>query len=814
MNNTIKNAIKIDKLNHGSVHTHSIESEKDSLATEEAIVKKAKECDFEYIALTNHRNMFNHKKFLTLCEENDVKGILGCEFGFTYNVEELFDTKEDYIQFLSEYGKNENSFSMDIINAHYLALAKNMTGYNNMSKACSESQNNIHKKTAKAEEEPSLNFEIANKYFTDGNIITTSACMAGIINSIFDYNRRTLKAIHKVEAKREGYLNPDSEEYLSEKSKLNNLMNAKNVLKNSEKEAKVKLKTIQKDIKSLEKRIVKSDAMEDVLENSKITSEIETLRKEEKKQEEILKKVEVETPIYIDKIKEQRKVVSSNESSAKKHREYSEEIEEISKNLVSNEMLEVIAKKALIKFQTLVGKENFYVELQHHRIPEELPLMKKSISLAKELNIPIIATNDAHMVNGSEEEIRARQVFTSLRFNTFKELTNGDKELYLKTDDEMIDILSEEYDEDTIIEAFKNLTILGNQCEQIKFEFTEHFPKYCKDGEDSAVLLKEKAYNGIPTHFPNISSFTEEYKERLEYELDVMCSMGYADYHLIVADFLEVGRKLGKLSDRNVEILKEKMAMMSLDEMMNFIETHMTEIGISIGPGRGSAVGSLVCYLLGISSLDPVKYNLLFERFLNRERVSMPDIDSDFSPNIRDIVIEYCKKRYGYDAFCLISTENKLQVKGAIRAAARIYGSEMSLKLADSSINYYKLGDEICKNVPEELNIKFNSQLEETNQTLFEYLVDLYAGNDEAIRIIKDAALIENGIQTRGIHAAGGVITDGKPINEYVPLIKTKEGLMACQCEKEEVEERGLLKMDFLGLNNLKIITDCMRLVK
>lgn len=796
--------------NHGWVHVHSRQSEKDSLSIEKNIVKKAKECEVEFVTLTNHRNMFAHKTFLESCKEEGVKGIVGCEFGFTFNVKELFDSIEEYSDLLKKYNQNPISFDMNIVNAHFLTLAKNNEGYMNLSKACSESQNNMNQRTAKSEEEASLNFEIAEKYLSDGNVITTTACMGGVINAIFDYNRHILKSISKLEKKMEGYLNPDSQEYLSPKNALLKLENNKNILKNASKEAESKLKKLNKEIKALEKRLVKSDDMNDIMENSKIQSQIEILKSDVRKQEDIQKKNEIELPIYIDKIKNQKKIISANESSAQKYRDCSKEIDKLKKELIPDDLLFEIAKKAMLKFQSLVGKENFYVELQHHRIPEETVLMNKTVKLAKELNIPLIATNDAHMINGSEDDIRARQIFTSLRFNRFKPLTEGDKELYLKTDEEMISILSEEYSTDIIDKAFDNLTELGNKCEQVEFNFTSHYPKFCENAEEE---LRKKAYQNIPFRFPNTSEFTDVYKKRLEEELDVMCSMGYADYHLIVADFLELGRKLAKLSDRNIQILKEKMSAMSLDEMLKFIDSHMTEIGISIGPGRGSAVGSLVCYLLGISSLDPIKLNLLFERFLNKERVSMPDIDSDFSPEIREIVLEYVKKKYGYDCFCLIATENTLGVKNAIRGAARIYGSERYPDEKDCNTIFYSLGDEICKNVVEGVGIHFSTYLEDKNKTLYEYLIDLYQGNDDAVQIIKDASLIENGLDTRGVHAAGGVITDGVPINEYVPLIRTKEGFLACQCDKEEVEERGLLKMDFLGLNNLKIITDCMRLI-
>ena len=324
----------------------------------------------------------------------------------------------------------------------------------------------------------------------------------------------------------------------------------------------------------------------------------------------------------------------------------------------------------------------------------------------------------------------------------------------------------------------------------------EHYPKFSVN-EDSNALLRQMCYKNIEWRFPNKRGWTKEYADRLEYELNTIIQMGFADYHLIVADFLRYGRVLGKIDFENPpkEYIENPYDIEALEKATQ------NKIGVGVGPGRGSAVGSLVCYLLGITSLDPIKHKLLFERFLNPERVTMPDIDSDFRPDIRGKVLDYVKHKYGEKAVCCIMTSGTQQARAAIRNTARVF----ALQYEDDADKWNALGDTIARAVPDELNIKLaDCGLEEK-----------FADNANAMRIIHDAYLIEGVLNSIGMHAAGVIIADNGNVADYIPLMYIPgKGEYASQADKDHVEGQGLLKMDFLGLTNLSIINDTVQLVR
>ena len=271
-----------------------------------------------------------------------------------------------------------------------------------------------------------------------------------------------------------------------------------------------------------------------------------------------------------------------------------------------------------------------------------MPIIAK---IAKDTNLPVIAANDAHMVSNTADEVKARQLIRSLRFNKWEELFTGDDQLYLKTDKELADSLCKILDVEIVEKAINNIKTVADQC-NVVFENGKHYPKFKSDidGENAEMRLRRLATEGIEWRFPNKEGWTEKYAERMEYELGVITKLGFCDYLCIVEDFLKYGRLLGKIDLNDERYLADPYNIELLKELAK------DNVGLGIGPGRGSAVGSLVCYLIGITGIDPMKYNLLFERFLNVERVSMPDIDSDFKTDIRDKVLDYGKHVYGEDA--------------------------------------------------------------------------------------------------------------------------------------------------------------------
>ncbi len=301
-----------------------------------------------------------------------------------------------------------------------------------------------------------------------------------------------------------------------------------------------------------------------------------------------------------------------------------------------------------------------------------------------------------------------------------------------------------------------------------------HYPKYpLPEGTTAGEYLRKLAEDGIPQRYSN-SEWTKAHRERLEYELKIIHEMGFDDYHLIVQDFLNYAREKAK--------------------------DPKTGIGVGVGPGRGSAVGSLVCYLIGITDVDPIKHDLLFERYLNPERVTMPDIDSDFAKFVRPSAFEYVKNLFGERNVCIIETDARQPPKAAIKAVGRVYGDKDYNEAAEKMASFITMKD----------NKSFSTV--DNGKTLKERLLEKFT-DAVSVDIINMAELIEGSLINYGTHAAGVVIADNGDISEYVPLKRNKDGdKWACQCSKEEVEgNAGLLKFDFLGLINLDIENNCLR---
>ena len=415
------------------------------------------------------------------------------------------------------------------------------------------------------------------------------------------------------------------------------------------------------------------------------------------------------------------------------------------------------AKKAALEYQEIFP-ERFYLELQNHDIVEEKKahiILKK---LSKELNIPLVATNDCHYC--MEGDSNAHDALFCL--GTGKDIhdTNRMKyepgKFYVKSADEMYEIFKD------VPEALENTLAIAEQCDIEIPLGNYHLPAYpLPDKEENPDKYLEKLCDiGLNKRYKNIS---KKIQDRLQYELSVIKKMGYAGYFLITQDFVNYAIKNN----------------------------------IPVGPGRGSAAGSIVAYCTGITNIDPLKYNLLFERFLNPERVTMPDIDIDFCIEGREQVIQYIKKKYGYDSVAQIITFGTMKAKSVVRDVGRVLG-----------ISYAEV-DKIAKLVPNELNItldrafKLNPELREishqspTHKNLIDY-----------------SKILEGCHRHASTHAAGVVIAPG-PLTDYVPLFKnTSSGDVATQADMNGLEDLGLLKLDFLGLRNLTVINKAIELIK
>ncbi len=414
------------------------------------------------------------------------------------------------------------------------------------------------------------------------------------------------------------------------------------------------------------------------------------------------------------------------------------------------------AKKIAQRYIEVFGRENYYIEIQNHGLADQKRILPELIRLAKELNVGLAATNDAHYILKSDAKYQ--DVLMCIQMEKTVDDPNRMKfeteEFYMKSPEEMQELFS------YVPEALKNTEKIAQMC-NVDFDFnTRHLPAYdVPDGKTATQYLRELCEQGLQKRYPEV---TEELRQRLDYELGVINSMGFVDYFLIVWDFI------------------------------HFARSH----GVMVGPGRGSAAGSIVSYCLEITSIDPIQYTLIFERFLNPERVSMPDIDIDFAPEGRQKIIDYVVEKYGADNVAQIVTFGTMKAKLAIRDVGRT----LNMSYADV--------DRVAKMIPNELNITLERALQVSNELKTAY------ENDMKIRELIDTSKALEGLPRHtSTHAAGVVITS-EPLVNYLPLTVNKDNFPATQFTKDTVENLGLLKMDFLGLRNLTVIENAIKIIK
>ena len=409
------------------------------------------------------------------------------------------------------------------------------------------------------------------------------------------------------------------------------------------------------------------------------------------------------------------------------------------------------------EMQDIFGEKNFYVEIMDHGIREEKIVMPRLISLAREMDVPLVATNDCHYLE--EKDADAQEVLLCIQ--TGKTLDDANRmrmdtrQLYVKSEDEMRTLFA------ACPDAVDRTQEIADRC-NVEFEFgvtrLPHYP--VPEGETALSMLTRLTHEGLRERYPDAKEDDEPW-QRLNYELNVISSMGYVDYFLIVWDFIRYAKSQG----------------------------------IMVGPGRGSGAGSIVAYSLGITMLDPLKYQLLFERFLNPERVTMPDIDVDFCYERRQEVIDYVARKYGADHVSQIITFGTLQAKGCIRDVGRVLGMS------------YQDTDAVAKAIPFDLGMTLEKAL-----TLSPLLKTMYDEQPEVHRLIDTAMTLEGMPRHASTHAAGVLIT-GKPVMEYVPLQRNDE-VITTQYPMGTIERLGLLKMDFLGLRTLTVIRDTLDMLR
>lgn len=413
------------------------------------------------------------------------------------------------------------------------------------------------------------------------------------------------------------------------------------------------------------------------------------------------------------------------------------------------------AKKLIAQYSSLYGKENFFLEIQNHGIADQRRVNAFLIPYAQEAGIGLVATNDVHYIE--KKDAKYQDLLMCIQTN--RKVAETDRmafetdEFYLKSEEEMNALFGQ------VPGALSNTQKIADMCD-LEFEFgVLKLPKFAvPNSGDAFDYLKSLCYEGLHKRYGEKAN---EVKERLDFELEVIRNMGYVDYFLIVWDFIKFAK------DRK----------------------------IPVGPGRGSAAGSVVSYCLNITNIDPIRFGLIFERFLNPERISMPDIDIDFCNEDRQQVIDYVVEKYGRDCVSQIITFNKMKAKNAIRDVGRV----LDISYSDT--------DAIAKMIPFDLHMTIDKALK-----LNPELKAKYDGDATVHELIDDAMALEGLIRNAGTHAAGVVISQ-KPLTEYVPLQKNDDVLIT-QFPKDTVEELGLLKMDFLGLRNLGIIKDALNIIQ
>ena len=412
------------------------------------------------------------------------------------------------------------------------------------------------------------------------------------------------------------------------------------------------------------------------------------------------------------------------------------------------------AKKMAERYRSIFGPDNFFIEIQDHGIPEQRQVLPGLVRLARELDIPLVATNDCHYLESGDAD--AQEVLMCVQ--TGKTLSDETRmrmktdQIYVKSEEEMRQLFP------NFPDAIENTQRIARRCD-VSFDFSKtHLPTFpLPEGEPDAFTYLEKLCgDGLSKLY---SPDRADARERLQYELDVIRSMGYVDYFLIVWDFIRYAK----------------------------------ENGIGVGPGRGSGAGSIVAYSLGITAVDPIRYGLLFERFLNPERISMPDIDVDFDYERRGEVIAYVRNRYGSDHVAQIITFGTMAARAVIRDVGRVM--DMS----------FQQTDQIAKLVPFELNMTLERAL-----SLSAELRRLYEGDENVKRVIDTARKLEGMPRNASTHAAGVLITSS-PVSDYVPL-QTNDDVVTTQFPMGTLEALGLLKMDFLGLRTLNVINDSIKM--
>lgn len=815
---------------YGSTHTH-FEDQYDTANDLTEMVLNFVKLGAKKVALTGHGSMFAYEDLKETVAKLKKKDKIPQDFEIVPGVEVYYTDKSK----------------------HMVLVAKNYEGYKDLCKVISDAQmNSKPTKTSLEENEyitPLVTYENLQSNIRKGNVYATSACVGGV----FCYDLALEE--HNLEEKIVKEMRKAGNKYAQDRAKFNEdeieearafveeyALKDKDI--NFKAPTKAEREKLNKAIKKATEAATKLTDEEALKENANLLNSLVGELKELDAREKRNAEYKLQKNLVADKLKNKKNLIKKYETFLENSSSEPEAVIKARQALedykaTENERWEE-AKREYKRLEDIFGKENFYFELQNHGLSFEEVGFNNIVKLAYEVGNPhFIASNDIHIgdVKGSDtwqSSLLKRKVEKFLRFKSVDADREDDEEYGIKTDDELrevlLKIIKPYTDKDGVVHTPEEIIdgAIGNiknaliECSvefpKISIDGINHFPKFC---DDEKQMFDDEVEKGVLRRFPN--GLPEGYRERLDYEKDIIKSMGYAGYHLIVNDYLAYGKLLGYL--RTPEEIEE--APLTIEELNKYIdEKHIPRIGIGIGPGRGSAAGSLACYCLGITDLDPMPYGLLFERFLNPSRKSMPDIDSDFRNDIREKIYEYVRHKYGNDYVSRIGIKNYAYGKNAVGNAQRYLTALEENKMSKdefskfSSDMIYAKGQiskrldyecKIAKNTIENFNDKDTKQVGELLQTLLE---KGEFDNDPMQKKIVDLAIKSSGIMSNlSMHACGALIS-GDPLKEVIPLAwNEKKQKMTTMCLYPQAEALGLLKMDLLPLKNLSVISKVMQAV-
>lgn len=718
------------------LHTHSENSLKFSPLSVKDLVKRADELGIKTLALTDIGSMTGTVEFLFECKKYNISGIPGIEATFNDRLNSL------------------------------VFVAKNNEGYKQICYALKEANKNIYKDDTSKLSYPIFSKEIIEKFFISDDVIILSSGVNSIFADILLSNIKINKKINEIKKLQKKCKNPNDASYIGNKEILAELEQEIEILtKEKERLNPIANKKLKKKLQALE--VLKKTEPD----NYEINKEI--LDKEIAERDKAKDKI-IMIDSKLSDLKKRKKAVSLKVTAMTKQfkewNKFEKQIESLLKEEKPEKEIYEECEAEILYFKEKFPN-SFYIELNYHNDDTEKHILDFMLEMAKKHNIKTVICNESYMA--VKEDIKKYQIMRSLKDGEWFDIGVADKDYYMKESDKITDSLLKVVSESDLKDAVQNTNDLEDS---ITFELPDydlkenkHYPKYRDDNGnyvDSAKVLTERAVNGIKERGFDFDTFNDEYQKRLDMELDVIINMGFADYILIVSDFISYAKSLDNAS---------------------------------VGPGRGSAAGSLVCYLLKITNINPIKYNLKFERFLNVNRITMPDIDVDFSESIKPKVVEYVAKKYGEESVAYIRTKQTQQGKNSIKNVARMLG----LRDGDKD-KYYELAKGMASKVGNEDSLAGykDNILEEYNSDIAKEILDL-------------AISLEGSMTGVSVHAAGVIIGDGKPLSEYAPIYYNQEvGTWVVACDMVQSEMIGLLKMDFLVLKNLDILSQTLKRIR